>query len=148
MFSVLSVCNSLCGSEAGLWQCGQRSTLEGCKRPWKKPTKMVKMLALLHTNAKSILRVNGQHYSIFKIKNGVREGCIPIPCMFNTVIDHVMGGTSAWCICGSRYGEPTWYPGLCWTCCWVENLLDVYMIQAMGNPPGILVYVENFAILA
>ena len=54
------------------------------------PTHLVSLIAALYDDQKATIRWNGEHSQFFKIRKGVRQGCILSPHLFNTYTEQVM----------------------------------------------------------
>ena len=54
------------------------------------PKHLVALIAALYDDQKATIRWNGEHSSFFKIRKGVRQGCILSPHLFNIYTEQVM----------------------------------------------------------
>ncbi|CAF3911944.1 unnamed protein product [Rotaria magnacalcarata] len=52
--------------------------------------KLVNLLKMLHTNSKAKVKVNGEFSDSFEINNGVMQGGIPSPILFNILFDFII----------------------------------------------------------
>ena len=52
--------------------------------------KLLRLIADLHTDTRCKVRVNGEYSDWFDVKNGVRQGCVLAPTLFNVFIDFIV----------------------------------------------------------
>ena len=69
------------------------------------PDKYFHLLKALYTGTKSSVQVNGRQNPPFKIDNGVRQGCVAAPALFNTVNDYIMDRKTNRLRFGLKYGD-------------------------------------------
>ena len=53
-------------------------------------TKVQRLLRDLHTNTRSCIRAYGTTSDFFEVNNGVRQGCVLAPSLFNIFLDHII----------------------------------------------------------
>ena len=54
------------------------------------PKHLVALIAGLYEDQKATVKWNGEHSNFFKIRKGVRQGCILSPHLFNVYTEQVM----------------------------------------------------------
>ena len=54
------------------------------------PNHIICCLKVLHTGTTSCIRTEGENSTQFKVKMGMRKGCIALPKLFNVLIDQLM----------------------------------------------------------
>jgi len=68
-------------NRTALWRVLQKTTLSH---------KVLRLLENLHTNTHASVRAYGQLSDPFPVTNGVRQGCVLAPALFNIFLDHIL----------------------------------------------------------
>ena len=66
------------------------ATLWNILRSYGFPSKVINILSSMYANNRCCVRHGGQHSDWFRVKSGVRQGCVISPLLFNIVMDWVM----------------------------------------------------------
>ena len=67
------------------------------------PSKIVSLIGMLYSDAKSAVRIGNSHSDPFSVSSGVRQGSILSPVLFNCYIEHIMSHVRPKCLHDFEY---------------------------------------------
>ena len=69
------------------------------------PAGILSLISALYSDTESAIKSGGGVSRFFRVKSGVRQGCVLAPTLFNTCIDWIMGEMVGKIDCGISFGE-------------------------------------------